>query len=205
MRCIILIALLFVADAHAMGSKRSKPSSTQSWLSDARRDAVMEMAPKIGLDPQVVLKARVDFKLCEHDGVSDPFGPWVDGAINPCPQISSKVHAWCIPGTSFVRYMFAIIGRLTDAAKGIITACVRHEVLHELLEYYGITGHPKKVTIVRTDNGQQMTFYPHDICRTRWPAIVADVFTPKESESQDEWQDFPCGTEEVMRGNGEGI
>lgn len=203
MRCLLII-LLACTTCYAGGSKKNNPSGIEAWLAGQRVAAINDMAPRIGLDPKTVLRSSGAFKPCEHTGINND-GPYVDGSKTSCPEISDSVHAWCIPNPGArVRYMFAIVGASKAASKEVRVWCVRHEVMHELLAYYGIGGHPLKVTITRKDNGKQQTFKPAEIINGRWPSMV-NVLIPESRESQDEWADAACGTEEVMRGDGEGI
>lgn len=198
---VLLIALLLATNVQAMGRKSSKPEGVQAWLQSERVKAINDMAPRIGLDPAAVLKSSGDFKPCEHTGINGD-GPYVDGKKTDCPEIDSTVHAWCIPNPGGrVRYMFAIVGSSTKPSKDVLTWCVRHEIFHELLAYYDISGHPLKVTITRKDNGRQQTFKPAEIIKGRWPSLV-DVLIPESMESQDEWADAACGTGEVFTDGG---
>ncbi len=203
-KLLIVASILIASSAWAGGSKKSNPSSVQAWLANQRKAAIEDMAPKIGLDPAPILKVGANFKACEHDGLSKDFGPWVDGAINECAEVDDKVHAWCMPSKRITRYMFATVGSSKASSKEIVVACVRHEVMHELLNWYGIGGHPLKVSIKRQDNGKSQTFKPAEIIGGRWPSMV-NVFVPESMESQTDWLEFPCGSEEIMRGDGEGI
>lgn len=202
----LLIAALVLASSSvwAGGSKKNNPSSVQAWLANQRKAAIEDMAPKIGLNPAPILKVGANFKACEHDGLAKDFGPWVDGAINECAEVDDKVHAWCMPSKRITRYMFAVVGDSKLASKEIVVACVRHEVMHELLGWYGVGGHPLKVSIKRQDNGKAQSFKPAEIIGGRWPSMV-NVLIPESMENNAEWVDLKCGTEEVMRGDGEGI
>lgn len=201
----ILALSLLSTTAHAGGSKKNNPSGVQAWLAQQRVEAVNDMAPKIGLDPKAVLRVKATFKTCEHTGIAPDFGPYVDGSKSDCAEVKAVIHAWCIPNIrGVVRYMFAIVSKAVEAAKKIVVACVRHEVMHELLEHYGVSGHPLKVTIVRKDNGRQQTFKPAEIIRGRWPSMV-NIFKPESFESQANWFDFECGYDHVVRGDGEDI
>jgi hypothetical protein len=200
----LLIVLLACSTAYAGGSKKHNPSTIETWLSGQRVEAINSMAPQIGLDPKAILKSRGEFKPCEHTGRNGD-GPFVDGKKTDCPEIDSTVHAWCIPNPGGrVRYMFAIVGSSTKPSKDVLTWCVRHEIFHELLAYYDISGHPLKVTVKRKDNGKAQTFKPAEIINGRWPSLV-NVLIPESFEDTSEWTDLKCGTEEIMRGDGEGI
>lgn len=201
---IILLALLLATNAQAMGRKSSKPEGVQAWLAAERVKAINDMAPRIGLNPSAILKSSGDFKPCEHTGINGD-GPYVDGSKTSCPEIRSSVHAWCIPNPGGrVRYMFAIVGASKSPSKDVLVWCVRHEVFHELLAHYGVGGHPLKVTFTRKDNGKQQTVKPAEIINGRWPSMV-NVLIPESMENNAEWVDLKCGTDEIMRGDGEGI
>jgi hypothetical protein len=200
----VLALSLLSATVHAGGSKKNNPSGIEAWLAGQRVEAINDMAPRIGLDPKTVLRSSATFKPCEHTGKNND-GPYVDGSKTACPEIKSSVHAWCMPNPGArVRFMFAIVSASESPSKEVMVWCVRHEEMHELLAYYEISGHPLKVTITRKDNGKSQTFKPAEIINGRWPSMV-NAFIPEGMESQDEWADAACGTEEVMLGDGEGI
>lgn len=201
---VVLLIVVACTTAHAGGSKKNNPSTVEAWLAGQRVAAINDMAPRIGLDPKAVLRSSGAFKPCEHTGRNND-GPYVDGSKTDCPETKSSVHAWCMPNPGGrVRYMFAIVGQSKSPSKDVLVWCVRHEVFHELLAHYGIGGHPLKVTIKRKDNGKAQTFKPAEIINGRWPSMV-NVLIPESAESQDEWADAACGTEEIMRGDGAGI
>lgn len=200
---IIILALLLAGNAQAMGNKKAKPSSVESWLALQRIEAINDMAPRIGIPASVALKGRATFKACESTGRNGD-GPFICGDKAPCAEIKSCVHAWCIPdfGGS-TRYMFAIVNSDGSASKAVSRWTVRHEVMHELLDAYHLTGHPLKVTITRMDNGKAQTFKPGEIIGGRWPSAV-NVLLPEGREVNVEWGEM-CGHDEIMRGDGEGI
>ena len=196
----ILFALsLLSLNTHAMGSK--KPSS--DWFAAERIKAIQDMAPRIGIPVEKALKGKAAFKRCDATGTNGD-GPYIDGKKNDCAEITGSVHAWCIPDFGgYTRYMFAVIKTSKSPSLDVKVWCVRHEVMHELLDAYGLTGHPLKVTVKRMDNGKSITFKPGEIINGRWPSAV-NVFLPDGMEVGTDWPGL-CGHDEIMRGDGEGI
>lgn len=192
------LALLFFVSGCSSSSPKLTDDPLKAHILNRRAHHIERMAPQIGIPVDVAMRTRVtDIHLCpeqERNG---------DGSYScdkGCIQIDGCAHAWCRPtvdqGTVEYLYVQPVVA----------DPIIAHEKMHELLDHYGIGGHPKWVTVTRLDNGEQLKFSPAKVIGGRWPYAPVNVLLPQSMEIGLEWgNDFDCGVPDETFIDGAGI